>query len=73
MTKTQLQQALESENARCISYRRDLDEMAKNYKHQQERLALIAAENDALRADKKWMQFMHSGLVQTMLAMKTGH
>lgn len=73
MTKEQLQTALENENARCQQYRRDLDEMAKNYKHQQDRLGLISAENESLRSDKKWLQSMHSGLVQTMLAMKGAH
>ncbi len=36
-----------------------------------ERLKVIAGENESLRMDKKWLQSMHSALCQAMVAKES--
>jgi regulator of replication initiation timing len=36
-----------------------------------QRVADLAGENESLRMDKKWLQAMHSALVQSMMAKMT--
>lgn len=50
---------------------RESDAVSMNRLHEQidalnKRLALIAGENESLRQDKKWLQSMHSAVLQTM-------
>lgn len=56
----ELQPTLKIEQAGIYQLQRDLDNANK-------RLKDIAAENESLRIDKKWLQAMHSNLLQSML------
>lgn len=56
----ELEQTLKIEQAGIYQLQRDLDNTNK-------RLKEVAAENESLRMDKKWLQAMHSNLLQSMI------
>lgn len=61
-------QIAEETQLRATDYRHQIDRAEKEIKQNQERMKLIAAENESLRMDKKWLQQQLSGIIQTTLA-----
>lgn len=66
------------------SMRGQIDELERSLKMEQDyidklktendqlkaRMTIIAGENESLRMDKKWLQQMHSAVLQTMMSRK---
>lgn len=48
-----------------------ISQVIKDRDYLRKRVAEIAAENESLRMDKKWLQQMHSNLLQTMAYRKS--
>lgn len=53
-------------SSRCNENARLQNELTATNK----RISAIAAENESLRMDKKWLQSMHSNVLQAMIVMK---
>lgn len=64
--------AVSSEQANLREQVRGNEILRKEVEFLKKRIAEIAAENESLRMDKKWLQQMHSAVLQSMHAFVSG-
>lgn len=69
VTIKQLQSEIETLRGLRIEDKRDYSRTLEELQSYKKRTTEIAAENESLRMDKKWLQTMHSNLLQSIPEM----